>query len=177
MNDRDVDKLLVQALSGGSPEQVFRRRVLSDSMAALSVERARRFRLRAASLSAAAVLIAAVSFLSGRISAPPAGREPTVATAPDADEAQTVSVPSDLVAWLEAARFFKQLGMEQRVALAYERAGQLVPYETPLTDGPAGRDDWGLPAAGYDKAPRKNNDHTSGTFFGRLDSCRRNTRE
>lgn len=155
MNDRDVDKLLEQALSGGPPEQVFRQRVLSDSVAALSAERARRFRLRAASLSAAAVLIAAASFLSGRASAPTAGREPTVAAAPGADEAQTVSVPSDLVAWLEAARFFKQLGMEQRVALAYERAGQLVPHETPLADGPAGRGDWGLPAAGYDKAPAK----------------------
>jgi hypothetical protein len=42
---------------------------------------------------------------------------------------QTVNVSGELVAWLEAARFFKQLGMEQRMVVAYERAGALIPAD------------------------------------------------
>jgi hypothetical protein len=38
-----------------------------------------------------------------------------------------VSVPDDLVAWLEAARLFKQLGMEDRMARAVDRAAALLP--------------------------------------------------
>jgi hypothetical protein len=46
-----------------------------------------------------------------------------------------VSVPVELVAWLDAARFFKQLDMPDRVDLAYERAGKLVPHEMLKADG------------------------------------------
>ena len=138
MNDRDVDKLLEQALSGGRAQDVFRQQVLRDSTAALGAGRVTRVRWRVAGLSAAAVLIAAVSFLSGRASSPPAALEATAVAKRAADDAQTVSVPGELVAWLDAARFFKQLGMEQRVSLAYERAGQLVPHEAPLAGNAAG---------------------------------------
>ncbi len=136
MNDRDVDRLLGQALSGDGPPEAFRQRVLRGSMTALGADRARRIRWRAAGLSAAAGLIAAVSFLTGRVSVPRSDREPTVAVKQTTDETQTVSVPGELVAWLEAARFFKQLGMEQRVSLAYERAGELVPRDVPLAGHP-----------------------------------------
>jgi hypothetical protein len=132
MNDRDVDKLLEQALSGSRAPDVFRQRVLRDSMAALGAGRAKRAGRRAVSLSAAAVLIAAVSFLSGRVSAPRVDRETRTVAGQPAVDGQTVSVPNELVAWLEAARFFKRLGMDQRVSLAYERAGELVPHEMPL---------------------------------------------
>ena len=78
---------------------------------------------------AAAVLIAGVAFLSGRLSAPrtlPRNVDvaPQVTAEPD-----SVNVPSDLVAWLDAARLFKQLGMEDRMARAVERAGSLLPYD------------------------------------------------
>jgi hypothetical protein len=45
-----------------------------------------------------------------------------------------VTVPSDLVAWLEAARLFRQLGMEDRMARAVERAGRLLPVDTSIAD-------------------------------------------
>ena len=40
-----------------------------------------------------------------------------------------VTVPSDLVAWLDAARLFKRLGMEERMARAVEHAAKLMPYD------------------------------------------------
>ena len=43
-------------------------------------------------------------------------------------ETDGVNVPSDLVAWLDAARLFKRLGMEERMARAVEHAGKLLPY-------------------------------------------------
>lgn len=133
MDEHDVDRLLDSAIggTGGGPPEAFRQRVLRDSMAALGAGRATRIRLRAAGLAAAAVLIVAVSFISGRLSAPRAASPPAVPPTV-ADGPQRVSVPSELVAWLEAARFFRQLGMEQRVALAYERAGRLLPPDAPL---------------------------------------------
>jgi hypothetical protein len=138
MNDRDVDKLLEQALSGDRAHEVLRQRVLRDSTAALRAGRARRLRWRAPSLSAAAVLVAAASFLAGRVSTPRATHEPAAVVTKTTDDALTVNVPGELVAWLEAARFFKQLGMEQRVALAYERAGRLLPQDVPLAGSTAG---------------------------------------
>jgi hypothetical protein len=54
-----------------------------------------------------------------------------------APSAETVAVPGELVVWLQAARFFKQLGMEDRVALAYDRASKLVPYDSAGVSGPA----------------------------------------
>jgi hypothetical protein len=39
-------------------------------------------------------------------------------------------VPSDLVAWLEAARLFGQLGMDDRMARAIDHAHKLLPYDT-----------------------------------------------
>ena len=47
----------------------------------------------------------------------------------------TVAVPSDLVAWLDAARLFKRLGMQDRMARAVERAGRLLPVDTVTIEG------------------------------------------
>jgi hypothetical protein len=51
-----------------------------------------------------------------------------------ASAGDTVVVSSDVVVWLEAARFFKQLGMEDRMARALDHAGRLLPRDTILTD-------------------------------------------
>jgi hypothetical protein len=80
--------------------------------------------------AAAAVLIAGIAFLGGRLSAPrmlPMSVDiaPQATTEPDG-----VTVPSDLVAWLDAARLFRQLGMEDRMAQAVESAGRLLPSDT-----------------------------------------------
>jgi hypothetical protein len=134
MNDRNVDKLLEQALSGSSPGQAFRTKVLLDSTTAFVCARRSHARWRFAVLSAAAVVIAAVSFLLGRCSVPSDKPRPAVAGG-----VETVAVPSDLVAWLDAACLFKQLGMEGRAAHAVDRATQLLSRETLLADAQGGR--------------------------------------
>ena len=132
MNNQDMDRLFEQRFSGDPPGEGFRSRVLRDSTAAFVQARRSRVRWRPAALSAAAVLIAAVSFLLGRGSAPAPATGPAIAGAVD-----TVTVPRELVVWLDAARLFKQLGMEDRMSRALDRAGRLLPRDT-ITVGSAG---------------------------------------
>jgi hypothetical protein len=134
MDSREIDKLLEQGLLGDSPGQAFRARVLLDSTAALTRRRRMIDRWRPMALSAAAVLIAAVSFLLGRCSVGPLG---TQQAAPPvvADMDGAVAVPSGLVAWLQAAQIFRQLGMEDRMARAVERAASLLPRDAASASG------------------------------------------
>jgi hypothetical protein len=127
MNDTEMGKLLEQGLSGDPPRPEFREQVLQDSLATFARRRRHRVIWRTTALSAAAVLIAGVSFLLGRASL--ARQVPSGAAAPTfvAAEGQTVGVPNELVAWLEAARLFGQLGMEDRMARAVDRASRFLP--------------------------------------------------
>jgi len=135
MNDQDMDKLLEQGFSGNPPGQLFQARVLRDSTAALVHARRHRVRWRLAPLSAAAAFIAAASFLLGRSSMGPLSPPPSVPlVVARADD--TVAVPQELVAWLEAAQLFRQLGMEDRMGRAVERARRLLPADTVIADGP-----------------------------------------
>jgi hypothetical protein len=126
MYDPDIEKLLERSLAGDPAGEVFRERVLRRSAAVLTTE-GRSQTGRRAACAAAAILIAAIAFLCGRVSAPRA-------TVAEATPGETVNVPVELVAWLEAARFFKQLDMPERMNLAYERAGKLVPHGTLQAD-------------------------------------------
>ena len=133
MEEKDVDKYLRQQLSGDAPREAFKQQTLRDSTAALVRVRRRRSACRRAELVATAVLIAGVAFISGRLSAPrtlPRNVDvaPRMAAKPDG-----VTVPSDLVAWLDAARLFRQLGMEERMARAVDHAGKLLPYDAVTT--------------------------------------------
>jgi hypothetical protein len=138
MNDAEVDELLEGALAGPGPHEVLRKQMLRELLASLARRRQKRTQWRMGGLAAAAGVIAAVSFLLGRCSAPSreTGAPPVATRAAGAD--QTVVVPSEVVAWLEAARFFKQLGMEERVAHAYERASALLPQEAAIAGGATG---------------------------------------
>jgi hypothetical protein len=55
------------------------------------------------------------------------------------DELDGVNVPNELVAWLKAASLFRQLGMQDRMARAVERAGRLLPVDTFAAEGQAER--------------------------------------
>jgi len=134
MDTRNTDEILEQAFSGDPPGRILRAKVLLDSTAALTHHRRTVHMWRGAAVSAAAVVIAAVSFLLGRGSVPPAS--PQEATQPVvASGAETVVVPSDVIAWLDAARLFGQLGMEDRMARAVERARRLLPADTIVAEG------------------------------------------
>ena len=139
MRDIDQDTLLGQHLSGNPPRDAFKEQTLRDSTAAFIRVQRLRWAWRRAGLAAAAVLMAGVAFLGGRLSGPPAlplsvDVPPRAGAEPDG-----VTVPSELVAWLEAARLFRQLGMEDRMARAVERAGRLLPVDTFVADGQAER--------------------------------------
>jgi len=157
MKDKDVDEYLRQHLSGDSPRESFKQQTLRDSMSALFRVRRRRSVRRRAELVAAAVLIAGVAFLSGRLSAPrtlPRNVDvaPRMASKPDG-----VTVPSDLVAWLDAARLFRQLGMEERMARAVDHAGKLLPYDAVTTINMTGQ---ALAANGGEEVFENQNKHS-----------------
>ncbi|MCP4878778.1 MAG: hypothetical protein GY896_25275 [Gammaproteobacteria bacterium] len=129
MKDKDADKYLSQHLSGSPPREAFKQQVLRDSTAALLRIQRRHSAWRRAEFVAAAVLIAGIAFIGGRLSVP--RKLPrSVDVAPRAvAETDGVTVPNDLVAWLDAARLFKRFGMEERMARAYEYASKLTPYK------------------------------------------------
>jgi hypothetical protein len=130
MNHEDMDRVLERNLSGDPPDPVFRARVLEDSLAALARRRRNHPWWHTTALSAAAVLIAGVSFLGGRYSVLRWETEAPPGNAPVAQAEGTVAVPGELVEWVNAARLFKQLGMEERVGRALDHAGRLMPADT-----------------------------------------------
>jgi len=138
VDNKEIDRLLEQSLSGDPPSQAFRDQVLRASSTLFALTRRRRARWRLMALTtAAAVLIAGVSFLGGRYSVMrrstelPPGAPPVATAIPQAEG--MVVVPDELVAWVNVARLFKQLGMEDRVGRALDRAGKLMPPDA----GPA----------------------------------------
>lgn len=138
MEDMNEDTLLGQHLGGDPPREAFRERTLRDSTAALVRVQRRRVFGRRAALAAAAVLIGGIAFLGGRLSAPRA--LPEIAGAPlPAVASDGVTVPTELLEWLEAARMFRQLGMADRMALAVDRAGSLLSHGTTATSDVKGQ--------------------------------------
>ena len=132
MSNQDIDRLLERDLSGEPAGDAFRVRVLMDSTEAFLRARRTRARWHFSTLSAAAVLLAGVSFLVGRWSTPRPSTGPVIAMADD-----TVAVPKELVACLSAARLFKQLHMEDRMNRALDCAGRLLPREAIATGSAA----------------------------------------
>ncbi len=128
MKEKDVDKYLRQHLSGSPPREAFKQQTLHDSTAALVRIRRRRSAWRRAELTVAAVVIAGIAFIGGRLSAPRTLPRNVDVAPRAAAETDGVNVSSDLVAWLDAARLFKRLGMEERMARAFEYASELTPY-------------------------------------------------
>lgn len=120
MNEFDIDKLIGDGLRGGTAGDAFRERVLRESAGALIRSRASRNRLRAAGLTLGIVLIAAGAFVCGQLSVP---RQVIP------EQENWTNVPRELVAWLDAGRFFERLGMSERAERAYKKAGELIPQE------------------------------------------------
>jgi len=134
MDSRNIDRLLEQGLSGDLPGRAFRAQALLDSTAALTCRRHAVHTWRVTMLSMAAMVIATVSFLLGRWSLSPVHPEGSARPAV-ASGAEIVAVPGELIVWLDAARLFGQLGMQDRMARAVERARRFLPADTIAAEG------------------------------------------
>ncbi len=134
MKDKDVDIHLKRHLSGNQPREEFKQQALHDSTTEFVRVHRRRSIRRWTRLTAAAILIAGIAFLGGRLSAPSALPRSADSTPQAAALLEGVTVPVDLVAWLDAARLFGQLGMKDRMARAVERAGKLLPVDAVNAD-------------------------------------------
>ncbi len=130
MNNQDIDSLIEGALGANSSSDAFKERVLRDSTAAFSRGRALHRRLRTAGFTSLVLLVATAAFFCGRLTVAHEAVDQRMAQHID-DQDDSVRVSRDLVAWLDAARFFTQLGMEERAALSYKQASQLIPYDVP----------------------------------------------
>ena len=73
------------------------------------------------------ILLGAVSaFWSGRLTSKVSAPEESMSFSLPRQNSDTVLVARDLITWLEAGRFFKQLGMEERAHKAFEEASTLT---------------------------------------------------
>jgi hypothetical protein len=131
MNNQDINKLIEDALSTDAAGEAFKEQVLRDSTSVLIRGRVLRRQFRAAGLTLAILLAATAAFICGRMSAPDRiiYRQAVVKTVGDKNDG--VRVSRDLLAWLDAAKFFTQLGMNERAAFSYKKASELIPREMP----------------------------------------------
>lgn len=125
--DLDFDKLITEGPPQGPADMTFRARLKQQSGHALVKGRQRRLWYRRSGLTCLVLLVAVSAFWSGRVTTRPmqAGRPTGLAQHNQGDN--TVLVTRDLVTWLEAARFFRQLGMDERASKAFQLASKLAP--------------------------------------------------
>jgi len=138
MNDEYTDSLLSQGFQGPSLNPALQQQFLDQSSLALSRTYQRRRWTKRACYTAVLALGLALGFAGGRVHE----QQATSTTATN-----TIEVPQDIVAWLEAARLFTQINLEERADFAYARASQLArsvhaeqqlihaPAPAPSTDG------------------------------------------
>ena len=132
MNNQDINNLIEKALNTNSASDAFKEQVLRDSTASFSRGRILRKRLQTAGFTTLVLLVAGIAFFCGRLSVPSELVDLQIATQSIDAQDDSVRVSKDLVAWLDAARFFTRLGMEERATLSYRQASELIPYNVPV---------------------------------------------
>ena len=83
-------------------------------------------RLKITGLLLLIAIITIAAFVTGRFSANEKISQPQIAQQNNNND-KNISVSRDLVAWLDAAKFFTQLGMTERAEFSYKQASQLIP--------------------------------------------------
>ena len=129
MKSHDTNKLIADALSANAASDAFKEHVLCDSTAAFTRGRVLHRRLRTAGFTSLILLVAAGAFFSGRLSVLREVGDRQIVTRSVDEQDDSVRVSRDMVAWLDAARFFTQLGMEERATFSYKQASELIPYD------------------------------------------------
>lgn len=127
MSDLDFEKLMGAGIPQGQAEAGFRARLKQASGQALVRGRQRRLWYKRAGLTCVALLVTMSAFWSGRVSVKSRAPRGSMAVSELKQDANSILVTRDLVTWLEAARFFERLGMEERASKAYQLASTLTP--------------------------------------------------
>jgi hypothetical protein len=127
MSDLDFDKLITEGLAQGQAGPPFRDRLKQESGQAIVKGHQRRLWYRRTGVACVVLLVSVSAFWSGRITTKPQSQKVPGAIASPKQNEDTVLVARDLVTWLEAARFFRQLGMEERANRAFQLASALAP--------------------------------------------------
>jgi hypothetical protein len=128
MDEHDINDLLNSAHNGHPAGNDFEKKLLNESTAAFKRARDFRSRLRITGLILLLAVITSFAFLAGRLSMTnKTWHQQQIAQQTNPDN--NVTVPRDLVAWLDAAKFFTQLGMNERAELSYKQASLLIPLE------------------------------------------------
>jgi len=123
MNDLNFDEL-IGGLKKDPADASFREQLLLKSQSTLVRSRAVRHTIRAAGVFLCILLLVVGAFVCGRFTA--GGRTGDVNVA---DAGDNITVSAELVAWLDAGRFFERIGMQHRAVRAYKNASKLIPAE------------------------------------------------
>lgn len=129
MSSHDLNKMIEDALNTHAASDDFKEHLLQNSTAAFAKGRALQRRLRMTGLIFAILLVTGAAFICGRFSVSDPATNRQVALQASGEEDEGIRVSKEMVAWLDAARFFTQLGMDERAALSYKQASDLVPYD------------------------------------------------
>lgn len=138
MSNHDVNKLIEDALNASPSSDAFKSQLLHDTTAVFVRDRTFKRRLRMTGLVVAILLVTTAAFFSGRLSVSERITNQQVAVRTAGEDKESVRVSKDMVVWLDAARFFTQLGMDERAALSYKQASELIPYDIPPVNQQAG---------------------------------------
>lgn len=128
MNEFDIEKLIGEGLKPEAAGEDLRARVMKESTAAFVRGRAFRRRLQVGGLTLGVLLVAVGAFVCGQIVGSTQSKIDKRVVGVT-DEQEWTNVPRELVAWLDAGRFFERLGMDERAERAYKKAGELIPQE------------------------------------------------
>ncbi len=123
MNDCNFEEL-IGGLKKDSADDSFREQLLLKSQSALVRSRAVRRIIRATGVFSCILLLVVGAFVCGRFTS--VGRTEDVTVA---DSGDNITVSAQLVAWLDAGRFFECIGMQDRAVRAYKNASKLIPAE------------------------------------------------
>ncbi len=123
MNDCNFEEL-IGGLKKDPADASFREQLLLKSQSTLVRSRAVRHIIRATGVSLCILLLVVGAFVCGRFTADGRTGDITVA-----DPGDNVTVSAELVAWLDAGRFFERIGMQHRAVRAYKNASKLIPAE------------------------------------------------
>ena len=129
MSSHDVNKLIEEAFSATAANDAFKEHLLRNSTVAFAKGRALQRRLRMTGLTFVILFVTMAAFVCGRLSVSSHATDRQVASQTVGEEDEDIRVSKDLVAWLDAARFFTRLGMDERAALSYQQASDLIPYD------------------------------------------------